>query len=113
MTKTPYIKVVQRINTALILLRKNISPARAGKLLARRYGISGRQAYRYILQAQASGKPLPIPERKVVFTVKLPLSLVQRLRQRVRLRGESLSAMVTDALEYFLKRVKNAQKTAS
>ena len=107
MIKTPNIEVVQRINAAQVLLRKYTSTAKVGKLLVQRYGVSGRQAYRYILQAQKSKAPLPIPERKVVFTVKLPLSLVHRLRKLARSREKSLSAMVTHALELFLKRVRN------
>jgi len=107
MIKTPNIEVVQRINAAQVLLKKYTSTAKVGKLLVERYGVSGRQAYRYILQAQRLKSPLPVPEKKVVFTVKLPLNLAYRLRRLARSRGESLSAMLTHALELFLKRVRN------
>ena len=45
----------------------------------------------------------PIPEPKIVFTVKVPLRLVRALRQMARSTGESLSALVTRALEAFLQ----------
>lgn len=109
MVKTPNAEVVQRINAAWAHLKKDTPLPEVVKLLVQRYRISGRQAYRYIVQAQKSREPLPIPEQKVVFTVKLPLSLVQRLRRLARPRKESLSAMVTYALDLFLKRVKNGR----
>lgn len=107
MTKTPDVEVVPRINTAMALLRKGVAIPRLVRQLVRRYGVSGRQAYRYIVEAQKSRRPLPIPERKIVFTVKLPLSLARRLRELAKLKKESLSDMVTHVLEVFLKRVRN------
>lgn len=107
MTKTPDVEVVPRINTAMALLGKGVVIPKLVKRLVRRYGVSGRQAYRYIIEAQKSRRPLPIPEQKIVFTVKLPLSLARRLRELAKLRKESLSNMVTHALEVFLKRVRN------
>ncbi|MBI1996103.1 MAG: ribbon-helix-helix protein, CopG family [Deltaproteobacteria bacterium] len=46
----------------------------------------------------------PIPERKVVFTVKIPLNLVRALRQIAKSTGDSLSVLVTRALEAFLQK---------
>jgi hypothetical protein len=53
----------------------------------------------------------PIPERKVVFTVKIPLSLVRALRQMAKSTGESLSVLVTRALEAFLQKKRRAWLT--
>lgn len=72
--------------------------------LVRRYRVSKVQALRYVKEAQAARRPLLVPERNVVFTVKLPLSLVQRLRAAARSGEESISAMVARALEAFLQR---------
>src|SRR5579871_1701714 len=95
--------LTQRINTALLLLRKYRSSVKAAELLAQRYRVSVRQASRYIREAKKTKAVLPIPERKVVFTVKLPLSLVQSLRERAS-TGESLSALVTHAIQTFLQK---------
>jgi transposase-like protein len=96
-------QLAQRINGALLLLRRLRSGTKAVAALARRYGISRRQALRYLREAQRVGRIRPIPEPKVVFTVKIPLRLVRALRQMARSTGESLSALVTRALEGFLQ----------
>lgn len=57
----------------------------------------------YIGEAQKTGKPLPIPEPKIVFTVKLPVKLVDQIRMFSRRTGQSLSELVTEALVTFLK----------
>jgi hypothetical protein len=65
-------QLAQRINGALLLLRRLRSGTKAVAALVRQYRISRRQALRYVRQAQSVGRMQPIPERKVVFTVKLP-----------------------------------------
>ena len=96
--------MAKRINGALLLLRKLSTRAEAVVALARIHGISQRQAHRYVVAAGKRKVELPIPEPKVVFTVKLPTSLVGSLRNLARSRGESLSAMVARALAMFQKR---------
>jgi len=96
-------QLAQRINGALLLLRRLRSATKAVAALVQRYGISRRQALRYVQQAQRVGRMQPIPEPKVVFTVKLPLRLVRALRRMASSTGESLSALVTRALEAFLQ----------
>lgn len=96
-------ELVRRVNAAVTLLQRG----RKSKIieeLSRRYRVSKPQAFRYIQRARAAKSILPVPERKVVFTVKLPLSLAQRLRLTAKSSGESLSDMVTRALEAFLRR---------
>ena len=94
----------QRINAALDVLRQYDSLAEAARALVQAYGMSKRQAYRYLHIAQRQGQPVPVPEPKVAFTVKLSEGLVQRLRQRAAQTGQSLSALVTHALEAVLHR---------
>jgi predicted HicB family RNase H-like nuclease len=97
-------ELAQRINATLDLLKVSSSTEQVIVVLRRRYRISKRQAYRYILEAEKTTRKLPVPEAKGVFTVKLPLSLIARLRQLAHSTGASLSALVTQALEAFLKR---------
>ena len=97
-------QLAQRINGALTLLRSLRSSAKTVTALMRRYRVSKRQAFRYVREAQKVGRMQPIPERKVVFTVKIPLSLVRALRQMTKSTGESLSVLVTRALEAFLQK---------
>lgn len=97
-------QLAQRINGALTLLRSLRSSTKTVMALMVRYRVSRRQAFRYIREAQKVGRMQPIPERKVVFTVKIPLSLVRALRQMAKSTGESLGVLVTRALEAFLQK---------
>jgi predicted HicB family RNase H-like nuclease len=104
MTRSPNSELARRINVTLDLLRTSCSNDEVIGALRRRYRVSKRQAYRYLLEAQGTTGKLPVPERKGVFTVKLPLSLISRLRQLASSTGASLSTLVSQALEAFLKR---------
>jgi transposase-like protein len=73
----------ERVNRALGLLRR-LPPAAVLRALARRYGVSPRQARRYVEAAQEHPEGVPVPEATVVFTVKLPVSLARRLRALAR-----------------------------
>jgi hypothetical protein len=95
----------QRVNRALALLRRFPVPA-VLRALVQRYQVSLRQARRYVGMAQHHPQGVPVPEQTVVFTVKLPVALVRRVRSRARSRGSSLSALVTRALEDWLERVR-------
>ena len=97
-------QIAKHINRALTLLRRLSSPAQAVAALARWHRLSKRQAHRYIQQAQRIKGPIEIPERKMVFTVKLSVGLIARLRRLARSTGESLSLIVTQALEAYLQR---------
>lgn len=97
---------VRRLNRAMELVRAYGATAEAATLLAEQYGLSKRQAYRYLHEAQAHRRPLPVPEPKVVFTVKLPKSLVHELRQFASSSETTLSEVVSQALKTFLQRGK-------
>jgi len=94
----------RRVNTAAKLLASGWEVAEASRELARRHRISERQARRYVERARASG-PVEVPSGKVVFTVKLPLDLVRRVRLQARRSGQTISAVVTLALREFLERL--------
>jgi len=75
--------------------------AEAARVLAERYGCSLRQARRYAEHAAAAGRVV-VPEQTTVFTVKLPSSLVARVRAAARESGTTISAMVAQALTEYL-----------
>ena len=91
-----------RVNMAIDLLKESGSFAETAKSLSSHYGISKRQAYRYVKMAESVGKQIPIPEKKIAFTVKLSENLTQELRQYARFQGQTLSEVVTEALEVLL-----------
>lgn len=96
-----------RVNRALELLEQSISSADAARQLAARYGVSVRQGWRYVRQAAERSEPLEVPEQKVVFTVKLPESLAERVRAVATSRGNTLSGLVSEALEQMLRRLRD------
>ncbi len=70
----------ERLNRARVLLRQIDQLSNAVEQLAQDCSISTRQAYRYLEQAQRLKQPVPPSEAKLAFTVKLPQSLIQRVR---------------------------------
>jgi DNA-binding transcriptional regulator LsrR (DeoR family) len=94
----------QRVNAAAELLVSGADIVEATRQLARRYGVSERQARRYVERARADG-PVEVPRAKIVFTVKLPAALVRRVRQQAKRRGQTISAIVALALNELLERL--------
>ena len=67
-------------------------------------GLSRRQAYRYVLNAQTRLELRPIPAPKAIFTVNLPRPLIQALRNRCRHQGLRLSHVVAQVLQEWLEK---------
>lgn len=93
-----------RVNRAVELLA-DLAPADAVRGLEAEFGLSERQARRYVNAALARPEGVAVPERTVVFTVRLAPSLIAGLRESARSRGVSLSAVVADAVGGYLERV--------
>jgi hypothetical protein len=110
--RSPYAELVERVNVARSLLKKGPSRDEALSVIMDRFGVSRRQAYRYMEEALRIKRAVPVPERKVVFTVKVPESLVSLIRHVANATGESLSVIVTQALRAFLKRRGYGQKAS-
>ena len=66
------------------------------------FGISERQAFRYLRKAEEAAEPLPAPEAKVALTVKLPIGLIGRVRRQASHQAGSLGEFVASALEAYL-----------
>ena len=88
----------ERLNRARTLLRDFDQLPDAVGQLAQDCSISPRQAYRYLQQAQRLKKPLAVSEPKLAFTVKLPPSLIQRVRLYASVKNLSISEVVSRAL---------------
>jgi len=96
-------QVAKRVNTAAELLAGGMAVADATVVLARRHRLSQRQARRYVERARDQGV-MEVAVPKVVFTVKLPAGLARRVRRAARATGQSISALVSQALAEFLDR---------
>lgn len=92
-----------RVNAAAALVAAGASVADAARELAGRFGLSERQARRYVQRA-ATGGPVEAPQATAVFTVKLPVQLVARVRAHAAASGRTISSVVAQALEEFLSR---------
>src|SRR3989339_593535 len=102
MTKSTNTERAKKINTAVAFLKEFGSLVEAAVALSSQYGISKRQAYRYVKEAETAGRKIPVPDQKVAFTVKLSQNLTLVLRQYAQFKGQTLSEVVTQALEAFL-----------
>jgi predicted DNA-binding transcriptional regulator YafY len=94
----------ERLNRARDLLRHVDQLSEAVEQMARDCSISARQAYRYLEQARRLKQPVPPHEATQPFTVKLPRSLVQRVRAFATVKGLSISEVVSRALLALLPR---------
>ena len=93
-----------RVNAAAALVAAGVPVAAAARELAGRFGLSERQARRYV--ERAAGGRVPTPAPTTVFTVKLPVPLVALVRGHAAATGRTISAVVAQALEEFLSRAR-------
>ena len=112
MTKSSNTERAQRLNAAIALLQISRSPSEAVATLATQYGMSKRQAYRYVKEAEDVGQQIPIPDQKIAFTVKLSQDLIQALRQHSQVKGQTISETVSQALDAFLFKGRRRGQTA-
>lgn len=89
------------------LLKRQDSRGGVVRALMSRHNLSRRQAYRYVLEAEAMKQPMALPDEKIVFTVKLSRSLAARVRRLAHRSGATISLVVTQALENFLRKGKD------
>jgi len=104
MPRANHIQKAKRLNLARTLLQRYQHWPEAAQQLARKCSISGRQAYRYLEQAQRLKHPVPVGDVKVSFTVKLSRRLVQRLRAYAASTGLTLSEIANRAFSAVLHR---------
>jgi hypothetical protein len=90
-----------RVNRAAALLRE-LSPADVVRALRAEFGLSERQARRYVNVALERPGGVPVPERTTVFTVRLAPSLIGALRERADATGQTLSAVTAEAVRGYL-----------
>ncbi len=90
-----------RVNRAAVLVRELV-PADAVRALQAEFDLSERQARRYVNVALEQPEGVPVPERTVVFTVRLAPSLIGGLRERAGATGQTLSAVTADAVRGYL-----------
>lgn len=103
-------ELAKRINQAYTLLKKEKPHAQVIEYLVEKYGVSQVQAYRYVQQAKELKGKMAIPEVSVVFTIKMPPSLIIRIKKFASSKGTSISKVVRAALEDFLAKKDHVKK---
>jgi hypothetical protein len=93
----------ERLNRATELLRER-TPSGARRVLQVEHSLSERQARRYVRAAERNPQGVAVPERAVVFTVRLPPSVIDSVRHAAAASGRSVSATTADALRVGLDR---------
>ena len=103
-------ELAKRINQAYVLLNRDKPQSQVVEHLMAEFGVSQIQAYRYVQQAKANNGKIAIPEDSVVFTVKLPPSLIDRVKKFASFKGMAISKVVRTALEGFLAKNDHGKK---
>ena len=101
MIRSTRVQKAERLRAARRLLADEIGMAEAAVALSRTFGLSRRQAYRYLELARAGAPPLAA-ENSVTITLKMPESLARGLRAHAIARGVTASEVVRQAVAAFL-----------
>ena len=96
----------RQLNAARGLLQRQIALPEAMRRLSHEFDLSERQAYRYLEEASQLDRSVEVPEATVPVTLKLPPRTVERLRKHARSSGLTIGAIVTRALNAFLRTLK-------
>ena len=91
----------RQLNAAYRLLERNVALPEAAQNLSGKFGLSLRQAYRYLEEASRLEEPVEITEATVPITLKLPPRTIRRLRSYARSSGLTIGVIVTRALDAF------------
>ena len=106
MTRSTKAEKAQRLNAARGLLQRQVALPEAVQRLSRAFDLSERQAYRYLEEASQLDRSVEVPETTVPVTLKLPPRTAELLRRYARSSGLTIGAIVTAALNAFLRTLK-------
>jgi hypothetical protein len=90
------------LNAAYRLLERKTELSEAARLLSREFGLSLRQAYRYLEAAARLDQPVEVIEATVPITLKLTPSTVRALRTYAKSSGLTIGSIVSRALDAYL-----------
>ena len=102
MSRSTKAEKARQLNAAHRLLERNVALCEAAEDLSRNFGLSRRQAYRYLEEAARLGGSVEVAEATVPITLKLTPTTIRRLRAYAQNSGLTLGVIVTRALDAFL-----------
>jgi len=106
MTRSTKAEKARQLNAARGLLQRQVALPEAVRRLSGEFDLSERQAYRYLQEASQLDRPVEVPEATVPVTLKLPPRTVELLRKYASSSGLTIGAIVTGALQAFLRTLK-------
>ena len=103
MARSTQAQRAERVRAAQELLARGTSMVEAAVALSRDFGLSRRQAYRYLEEAQAVASPPVVAEASVTITLKIPSNIVRELRAYSAISGLTISEIVRRAISAFCR----------
>lgn len=95
---------VQRLNAAFDLMGQGKHLNEAVEALVERFGLSQRQAYRYVREARALSARLETRSPTIPITIKVPQAVAMELRAHARASGVTIGETVARAVTEYLRR---------
>jgi len=105
MTRSSNTDKTHRLNAAFHLLAQGYTLAEAAGALTQQFGLSRRQAYRYLQEAQQIDAPALVASPSIPITIKIPADVVKRLRTHAQASGMTLGEIVAQAIVSFLDKL--------
>jgi predicted DNA-binding transcriptional regulator YafY len=105
MTRSSHTDKTHRLNAAFNLLAQGYTLAEAAEALTQQFGLSRRQAYRYLQDAQEIDAPVLVASPSVPITIKIPEDVVIRLRAHAQTSGMAIGEIVAQAIISFLDKL--------
>ena len=102
MTRATKVDKARQLNAAYGLLERNTELPEAAQSLSREFGLSRRQAYRYLEEASQLDQPVEVVEASVPITLKLPPRTIRQMRSYAKRSGLTVGEIVSRALSRFL-----------
>ncbi|HUL12358.1 MAG TPA: hypothetical protein VLU73_09335 [Methylococcaceae bacterium] len=96
----------QRLNAAFDLLARGYTLSDAAAALTQEFGLSRRQAYRYLQEAQRIEGPVPVSSPAIPITIKIPEDVVIQLRSYAQSSGLTIGDIVARAVLSFLDKLR-------
>ena len=92
----------QRVNAAFDLIAQGYHLTDAAEALVKQFGLSLRQAYRYLREAQRIKAPVAVCAPTIPITIKVPGEVVVKLRAYAQASGVTIGETVARAVLRFL-----------
>jgi predicted DNA-binding transcriptional regulator YafY len=105
MTRSSNTDKAHRLNAAFNFLAQGFTLAEAAEALSQQFGLSRRQAYRYLQEAQAIDAPVLVASHSIPITIKIPADVVKRLRSHAQTSGMTIGEIVAQAIVSFLDKL--------